>query len=179
MMFLRYIDKKMTADKQKFQIKSFLFVGFPIGYSIVEILKLIVFGWAKYHFSISNCIFTFIFDVVLISPLIINYFLHKRKYKQFLNKIKDKKEFKVRALFDYRNFVKGQSYTCFFDQIFGKEKFTYFICNRPFITNHDYSEIELKDNINKFELDDIKEDRLKKLNKLNKQPWYKINKYKL
>ena len=173
----------MTADKQRFQIKSFLFVGFPIGYSVIEIIKLIIFGLSKYHFSIPNCIFTFVFDSFLISPLIINYFLHKIKYKQLINKIKDRSEFNVRSLFDFNDFKKGQSYVCYFTEIINKKGITtptYYVCKNSQTATLKlglfYYEIELKDAINKFELDDIKQDRLKKLNKLNKQPWYKIDK---
>jgi len=178
MRFLRYVDRKLTAESQKQQIKLFLFFGYPIGYLCVEIIKIIIFGWAKYNFSISNCIFTFILDVIIALPLIINYFLHKRKYKQIINKIKDKSDFNVKALFDFQDFKKGQSYPCYFDEILnkGKYSFTYYVCIKHNTNGWYYWEIELKNVINKFELDDIKDDRLKKLKKINKQPWYKINK---
>ena len=167
-MILKYLDKKKTTSEQIIELKTFLFFGFPIGYVTVEVIKIIISGWLKYHFSIPNIIFTFIFDLVIFSPFIINYFLHKKRYKDIINKVKNIKEFKVRALFDYKSFVKGQSYTCYFDEMFHSNKFKYYVCTNDGKNCYDY-EIELKDVINKFELDDIKEDRLKKLKKLNKK----------
>lgn len=184
MKFLRYIDKKLTSSKQKEQIIVYLFIGGPIGYIIGDIMKIVFLGWNKYHFSILNFIFTFIVELLITSPLIINYFLHEKKYKQLINKVKNKKEFNVRALFDFDNFKKDQSYFCYFTEILNKKGKTiniYCVCKNSQNSNKSgifYStriyEVDLKETINKFELDDIRYDRLKKLKKLNNQPWYKI-----
>ena len=185
MKFLRYIDKKLTSSKQKEQIIVYLFVGGPIGYIIGDIMKIVVLGWGKYHFSILNFIFTFLVELIITSPLIINYFLHVKKYKQLINKVKSKKEFNVKSLFDFDDFKKDQYYKCYFTEILNKKGRTipaYYVCKNSQINNSGFFystriyEVDLKETINKFELDDIKEDRLKKLKKLNKQPWYKINK---
>lgn len=175
-MFLaKYIDKKLPYKSIKSYVQSFLFFGAPVGLIAVEITKIIVYGGFsayKEKFDINAIFFTLFLDIVISLPFIINYIKHKRRYKKILQKLDDKEEQKpkdkkhyVRALYNYKDvFIKGEIYEL--EPNWGwirPLKNGYNI-----IKNNSYSTYKLEDYINKFELEDIKEERRKKLKKLKR-----------
>jgi len=80
MRFLNWIDKKFTYREQKRYLISFLCFGVPFGYIFAQTIGIFVKGWSEYHFSIWNLFFTIIFDLLLVSPLIINCIKPKVRY---------------------------------------------------------------------------------------------------
>lgn len=186
MSLLTYMNRKMTAGSQSSYIHGYLLVGIPVGYGSTEILKMtVIYGWEKYNFSVGNLMSSLIFNGLIALPFIINYIRNRKKYKSILKKIEDKsiKSYKVKAVFDYDNFEKGKLYT--FQVLEDDTELT--ISNWKKITNNfvkmfpkkdrnillvsdDQNSIHLLKNIiNKFELDDIKEERMRKLKKLKKR----------
>lgn len=158
MSLLRFIDRKFSSQEQLDYLKGYLFFGAPLGFIVVEGFK--YFFMSNYNFSIFNLIGTIITDFLVASPLIINYFKHKNKYNKIVKKIKDNPKLnKVKAILDYKNFIKGEVYELdIYDQ------YIFVFCKN----NCHIGQYRLKNCINKFELDDIKEERLNKLKKLNK-----------
>lgn len=166
MRFFRFLDRKLTARRQKAIITSYLFFGVPVGYIGSQIAKIISLGWDKYQFSLLSMIFLFSFDILIMLPFIINYFRHRKKFNNIIKKIEPDKELKVKALFDFDDFIKNHVY---------KIENISFLTNYGLYKNNSYLVVDskgfhnrLKDIINKFELDDIKEERLKKLRKLKR-----------
>lgn len=158
MSLLKFIDRKFSSEEQLDYLKGYLFIGAPLGYIIVEGFK--YFFISSYYFSIINLIATIIIDLTIASPLIINYFKHKNKYNKIIKKIKDNPKLnKVKAIFDYKDFIKGEVYDL---DIYNQ--FIFVFCKN----NYHIGQYRLKNSINKFDLDDIKEERLNKLKKLNK-----------
>ena len=185
MRLLNYFDKRYTLTEQKRFISSFLLFGMPIGYTFSQLIGILLISWDKYHFSYFNLFFTFIFDLLFCSPLIINYIRHIRRYNKIIKRLnylkpiesESKNKFSVKALYDYRKFKKGESY---FINIFDLYKtkliapkwkqlrFAKMSDNFIYIEN-EYDIHFLGEVINKFELNDIKEERRKKLEKLKRR----------
>jgi hypothetical protein len=166
MKLLNLIDKWWTFDSQKNYLFSFLFIGLPFGYFFTQGLLIVLKGWYKYHFDIFNMLFLILFDCLIVSPIIINYFRHKNKYNDILKKLyskhlEEKNTVKVKAKFNYESFIKGQSY------YLELANYDLLIDNIYIIDEKNYYH-SLKRLINKFELDDIKEQRKLKLEKLKK-----------
>lgn len=166
MRFLRFIDRKFTFYDQKSYVISFLFFGAPIGYLFVQGIDVLVQGWEKYNFSAYNLLGNIITNLVILSPLIINYIRHTRKYNKIYKKIIENPnhKYKVKALYDYKNFIKDNVYDIEEEHIF----MNFDKIGVLYIINNNNQYLPLKNIINKFELDDIKEDRLRKLKKLKK-----------
>lgn len=157
MSILNFVDKHYTYVEQVRYLKSMAFFGFPLGYILPKIYLIIAKGWENWHFSLSDLIVIVIVDLIWMSPFIYNYFKYEKKYLKTIKRISlnSNKEYKVKALFDYKNFIKGQTYKVYFDGV-----------DQDFYIDDYY--YPLKNLINKFDLDDIKEERLNKLNKLKK-----------
>lgn len=150
----KFIDKYQTYGSQVSYLKSMLYFGFPAGYIISKVFIILVKGWENFHFSFVDLFIVVLFDLLFLSPLIYNYFKYEKKYLNLIKKISlDNKEHTVKALYNYKKFVKGKSYKIRFDQ---------------FDNNFYIEYYPLKNLINKFDLDDIKEERLKKLKKLKR-----------
>lgn len=109
---LKFLNKNSIFKEQKGFLVIFFTLGFPIGYLITQGLIILSKSWAAYHFSPINFVGTLVVDFILILPLIINYFKCKKKYKSILNKHLQNKNnsYQVKALFNYNNFIKGQTY---------------------------------------------------------------------
>jgi len=164
MKFLRYIDKKITFASQKRWLMSYLFIGIPISYLFTQTLMIVSLGWSEYklQFDIVNPFIVLFFNLLIISPFIINYFIHTKKYNNLKKHFGTDKEVKVKSLFDFDTFVKGESYIIYSDSFMfnsGMDKRTILL-----VSNY-----TLKNIVNRFELDDIKEQRLKKLKKLKRK----------
>lgn len=169
MWLVNYIDKKMTASLIRNWLKSFLLFGLPVGYLTSQILRILSIGWSKYHFDIIYLLFSFlnlvIFDFLIALPFIISQIRSRKKYKKLYNRIiKEYKENniktnKVKCIYNFEEFEKGESYEVINISIQPLKNIgeIVIIKNRLHI---------LKDIINKFNIDDIKEERLKKLKKL-------------
>lgn len=158
---LRFIDKNKTLEEQIIYLKSYLLFGFPLGYFFTEIIKYFILK-SEYHFRFGSLLVTIIIDLLIVSPFIINYFKYKRAYKIFTNKFNSTDTTKkIIAKFNYKEFTKGETYEVkyYVSPIKGKDIFI--------ISNiNERIDIELKSVINKFDLDNLKEKRLKKLKKL-------------
>lgn len=152
----KFIDKYQTYNDQVSYLKSMTYFGFPFGYIISKIFAIAIIGWEKWHFSFSDLFIVFFVDLIILLPLIYNYFKHKKRYNNIVEKIQlePNKEYTVKALYNYKNFFKNEHY-----------KLSIYEFNEIYIGSTFYT---LKDLINKFELDDIKEERLRKLKKLKK-----------
>ena len=163
MKFFNLIDKWWTFGTQKSYLFSFFFIGLPFGYCFSQGILIVSKGWDKYNFNIFNMLFLILFDCLIVSPLIINYFRHKNKYKDILKKMYSyhlkENTVKVKAKFNYKSFIKGQSY--YLELTDSLKDIIYIIDEK----NYYHS---LKELINKFELDDIKTQRKLKLQKLKK-----------
>ena len=149
----KFIDKYQTYNDQVSYLKSMTYFGFPFGYIISKIFAIAIIGWEKWHFSFSDLFI--VFYLLILSPLIYNYFKHKKRYDNLIKKVNlnTNKDYTVKALYNYKHFIKGKSYKIRFDQ---------------FDNNFYIEYYPLKNLINKFDLDDIKEERLKKLKKLKR-----------
>lgn len=166
MRFLRYIDSKFTLYDQKAYIISFIFFGVPLGYSFVQIMTILISGWEKYHFSMYNLIGNLTTNFLILSPFLINYIRHTKRFKKIYKKVieNSKNVYRVKALFTYSPFIKGSYYEiCKDSYIMNFDK-----KNIIFIIDDNKKQYPIKNIINKFELDDIKEDRLRKLKKLKR-----------
>jgi len=166
MNILKYIDRKITFIDQIRYLKSYLFFGAPLGYICVEFTKYLCLS--NYKFNFGQLIISIIVNLLIASPLIINYYKHTKKYNKISKKIqeneKNEKITKCKALFDYKSFIKGEHYEIdgVFNWTFLPEK------DLAYVLDNNERRYILKNVINKFDLDDIKEERLKKLKKLNK-----------
>lgn len=160
MSLLKFIDRKLAFKEQINYVKSYLFFGAPLGYIFYESLK--YFFDPKYTFSFGNLIVTIIVDLLFASPLLINYYKHTKKYNRMHKKIQENPKKRVKAIFNYREFIKGESYEIQCDILMNNNE------NEYVLDKNGYNWCFLKDNINKFDLDDIKEERLKKLKRLSK-----------
>lgn len=179
MNLLTYIDKKLTFIEQISYLKSYLFFGAPLGYIFGEVLKYFLL---TYKFSISQLFFTILLNLLIASPLIINYYKHMKKYNRLIKKIRENSKLdKVKAIMNYEGFIKGESYnfTCLEQAKLTPSQWSSIIS--IFISSSSFLEKNLivilginnkphilKSIINKFDLDDIKEERLKKLKRLSK-----------
>ena len=168
---LRLLNKYSVFGSQKRYLLSLLFFGLPFGFLIGEGLKIWTKSWATYHFNIGNLLFTIFFDLIIFSPLIINYFIQMKKKKLLTERYYNKTLIhKVKAIFDYKEFKKGELYEIEVDNFFANndKKLCFFVIptnNFPRIANMKV----LDEIINKFELvDNIREQRRKKLKKLQK-----------
>jgi hypothetical protein len=165
MKLLNYIDKKFTLQDQLVYIISFLFIGMPLGYLFSQGINILIYGWEKYHFNKYNLLGNITTNLLILTPLIINYIRHIKKYNKICKKILENynHKYKIKALYDYKNFIKNDLYDIDTDYVFrnGDKKFEFFIMQNHNIYN-------MRNIINKFELDDIKEDRLRKLKKLKR-----------
>jgi hypothetical protein len=157
MKLLNYIDKHTTYNAQRRLLTS-LPLGAVFGYSLAQIIVLVDKGWQKYNFDIVSLIILFVLWSIVLSPFIINRFKCEAKYKRILTKINTKEKNFVKARFDYSQFKKGQSYpiSIINDNIY---------LNFSYFTGPIY---DLKGVINKFEYDDLKEERLRKLKRLKR-----------
>lgn len=159
---LKFINKKYTFHDQNGFLLSYIIIGAPVGYVITQII-LMLSNWDKYIFKIENLIFTFTFHLLIISPLIFNFFKNNKKYKNLIKKIDNQnKSIKIKFLYDYDKFTINESY------ILEKEGEYFYIKNKDKKLFFMAYGNELKDFINKFEIDDIKYKRLQKLNRLKK-----------
>lgn len=168
---LKLLNKFMIFGTQKRYLISFLFFGVPIGYLVGEGIKIWMYSWIKYHFSIESLLFTLFFDLILISPLIINYFIQMKKQKLLIKRYYNKTLiYKVKAKFDYKEFKKSELYEIHAeDFIVNNDKKIYFFVIPTNNFPHPANMEALEDIINKFELvDNLKEQRRKKLKKLTK-----------
>lgn len=158
MKLINYINRKMSVKSQRITIISYLFFGYPIG-QIFSTLLIIYAGGGVKNIHYQPYITTFIISVLILSPIIISYYLNVKKYKNFIKKVKDKNEIKVICLYNISAFIKNNKYDVICYDI-GK--------NELFI--HNGREIlYLKDNINYFDIDDLSENRRRKLKKLNRR----------
>lgn len=176
---LKYINKKMTFGSQCSYLSSYFFFGMPIGYGIGEGIRVLIDG-QKYHFNFSNFIFGIIINLLIITPFLVNYFIQMKKFKFIINKhLADKnKKLKVKAIMDYSTiYEKGKSYEIEIVQKRSKQSLFQRILRNPNYTITVFyedtsfiwqSRSTLLGIINKFELDDIKEERRKKLARLKK-----------
>lgn len=161
---LKFIDKKTTFQQQKNFLKSFFFIGIPVGFLFGQSLNILLFGWAKYNFNIYVLMIHVLTCLIIMSPLIINYFKYTKMYKLIMEKhnkktltykVKSKMNFRI---YDRSVFNKDKIYDI---KIFDKE--ILIIDNDQWRSTYDFIDF-----INKFEIvNSIKEDRKKKLEKLN------------
>lgn len=172
---LKIIDKKTTFQQQKNFLKSFFYIGMPVGYLFGQGLNILLFDWAKYNFNIYVLINHIITCLIIISPLIINYFKYTKMYKLIIEKHNKKTlTYKVKSKIDFRIydrsiFTKDKIYDI---QIIEKSvpvskirnyhKLILLIDNDQWKSTYNFIDF-----INKFEIVDIKEERKKKLEKLN------------
>jgi len=163
MHILNYIDNKFTIHDQESYLYNFWFFGMPVGISVTQLLLIFIEGWSKYHISYPSIIATIIIDVLLTLPFYINKRKYDKKYKLIIEKIKENKVKvkKVKAKFNYEGFIKGKSYD--FDDYILK-----FNSDKIFVYDEDKCSYYLSHIMNKFELQDLKEERVRKLNKLKK-----------
>lgn len=156
MRFLNYIDRKFDYESQK-RFTVTMPIGASFGYLLSEGIKMAI-DWQKYKFDVSGFIFIIIFWLLILSPFIINRIKYEAKYKKILEKVisnSNKLNLNVKAKFDYDKFKKGELY-----KIDVHDTYLYILeCNDI----HYFKNI-----INKFEFDDIKEERLKKLKRLKR-----------
>lgn len=165
MRLLKYIDRKFTLYDQKTYMVSFVVFGMPLGYLFSQGVNVYMKGWSEYHFSIYNLIGNLITNLVILTPIIYNYIRHTKKYNKIFIKMRDNTntKYKVKALYNYDVFTEGISYEISTESVFmnfDKHEFLYVLDN--------HMTYPLKNIINKFELDDIKEDRMRKLKKLKR-----------
>jgi len=176
MVLLKFLDSKFSFDRQRSFLNSFIFFGMPIGYLIVQGITIWSKGWDKYNFNIGNLFFSIIINLLIVSPLIVNYIIQRKKYNLIIKKFQNKTlSFKVKAIMNYSislnssNFVKGEIYDI---QILNLLNPTWFRnkCYIMIINNNQWrSTNNFYDIINKFELvDTLKEERKNKLEKLQK-----------
>lgn len=168
---MRFLDRLFTIKQQRVYLTMFLFFGMPIGYLCGQGITILSKGWNNYHFEPLNMIVTLFADFILITPLIINHFKYQSKYTKIFNKYLENKNknYQVKAVFNYDNFVKGETY-----QIFEKSHLFNVGMNKKIYLCMEDCEgnlYNLEDLINKFDLNDIKEERRKKLKKLNRFKW--------
>ena len=176
---LKFIDNKLSFDRQRSYLISFLFFGVPIGG-----LTIWSKGWDKYNFSISSLIFSLIMDLMIASPLIINYIRQIKKYNLIVKKFHNKTlSFRVKAKMSFSlslnssEFVKDRMYEI---QVFD-ETYIHKVWHHPNTWFHsDFDIVIICDNkwrsttnffdvINRFEIvDNLKEERKKKLERLQK-----------
>jgi len=170
MRLLNYLDRKFEFSKQKNYLFGYLFFGYPFSYMLIHA---ILYIWIEKDTLFIDMVYdfirNFIFNILIVSPLIINYFRYKKKYNHIVNKIHENYlngNFCVKAKFDFKEFKKNQSYPLDYYTLKRISKKTPIFV----LTNGAYNRTYLlKNYINKFELDDIKEERLKKLKKLKKK----------
>jgi len=184
MRLLRYLDKKYTLTEYKRFIITFFCFGAPFGYVFAQVTGILVISWEKYNFSFFNLFFTGFCDVLICSPVIINYIRHTIRYNKIIKRLdhikpdnrSDEKKFSVKALYDFKNYKKGESYTINISDLYHTKLIpAKWKQLNPFKIFDNFIYIENSTNIhflgeiiNKFELNDIKEDRRKKLKKLQK-----------
>lgn len=157
MKLINYINKKFSAKTQRLIVIIYLFIGFPIGQLFSTFVVIYTQGAENIHYQ--SYINAFILNVLFLSPIIISYYLNVRKYKTFINKVKDKNEIVVTSLYNHLGFIKNEKYTVICYDI-GKDAFFVF---------NDNNLLYLKDNINYFDVDNLSENRKKKLKKLNRK----------
>lgn len=177
MRFLKFLDKKLSWKQQKDYLFFYLMFGLPFGYLGGQGISIWINGWNTYHFDIHGVIFQIVFGLLISTPLIINYFHHIKKYKLIIKRYLDDEAdnlrfhlrwkpsiYKVKCIIDYKEFVKNESYELqIIDNGVKKAKYSMMVIN-----NKGWS-YDLKDFINKFEMiDTIKEERKKKLKRLQK-----------
>jgi hypothetical protein len=163
MKLLNYIDKKFSYNAQR-RFTISLPIGAVVGYLLAEGMTLLIKGWQKYNFNLGGLIFEIFLWLIILSPFIYNRFKYEAKYKKILEKVKTKENNFVKAKFDYDYFKKGQTYSIslYNDNLYintvkgwGKSGYT--------SNFHDFKGV-----VNKFEYDDLKEERLKKLKRLKR-----------
>jgi hypothetical protein len=159
-----FLNKKSNLKDQRSYLTIYLYFVVPLGYLISQGVSILTKGWSQYHFNATSFASLIIMDLLLVSPLIYNYYKQSRKYKKILRKFDPRFPCNVKAIFDYRNFAKNQIYrlednSVLIDAGMSKLRYVRVIDNNGIGYN-------LEDIVNKFELDDIKEERKKKLLKL-------------
>ncbi len=155
----------------------------PFGYLISQGVLIYLKG-ENYHFSLRHFILFLFLHILILLPLIINHFKCKKKLKcifnYYIKKKFEKNEHKilVKALFDYKVFIKGKSYEIYMNDLdfllwCNSNKELEILDLKTDLQSRSlffssFPEYDFKEIINKFEIDDIKENRRKKLKKLNK-----------
>jgi hypothetical protein len=153
MKLINYINKKLSVKKQRLIITSYLLFGYPI--SQIFSTLIIIYINDKIHYL--SYIMVFIIIVFFLSPIIISYYLNVIKYKKLIKKVRHKNDIVVTALYSHLEFIKNEKYNVVCYDIDKNEIFVY---------NHK-NYLPLKDNINYFDVDNLSENRKKKLKKLN------------
>ena len=181
MRLINFINKKTTFSQQRRMIKAF-FIGGVIG-SIVTQIILYFFVNLEYNINklIFNIIFSIVFNFIIASPLIFAYIKNRIKYINLIYKIRLKllsgafpdttispldTGISVKVIYDFQKLLKGEVYEVGImpTSIFYKTSFVAYIHGK-------YTKLYLEDFINKFDIVDIKEERRRKLNKI--QRWLK------
>lgn len=151
-----FLDRKLTLKYQLTIIKSYCFFGVPVGMFLPEIIMIFVND--KYTYNYESSIYTFVIDMIVISPMIYNYIRHIRIYNKLMSKLDfmdTTDTYDIKAKYNYNDFQKGEIYKIEVDSYSGH-----------FYISNTYRNYSIKDIINKFDVDDIKDKRRRKLNKL-------------
>ena len=160
MTILRFFNKHFTYRQQKGWINSMAFgilfsaIGLSIYWAIhnnQHIFRLLI------HF-ISTIIVDAVFFSLVLLPIIINVWRSNRKLKRLKEKISkdDGNVVKIVAIFDFKESIKkGEVY-----EVKGEGLTTMYIHEKDTI-------VIINDIINKFDIDSLRESRLRKLKKLN------------
>lgn len=189
---LKIIDKKFDFSTQRRYLISFLFFGVPVGYLMGQGISIWTKGWDKYNFSIGSLLFSLSIDLLIMSPLIVNYFIQRKKFnliiKKFHKTICEQSQstrpiglqtstLKVKASLPSKEFKEGEVYDIqILSHTYAVSKWyrpnTLFLnsCDILIINKNKWrSTNNFYDIINKFELvDSLKEERKKKLERLQK-----------
>jgi len=156
MKLLNFIDKKINFNIQKVILSSFL--GGVIGSLTFEIVRILFVK--GYDFNIYRTISFLIFYLLIYSPFIVNYIRLTKRYNKIYKLYQENPKINVKAKFDYKSILKNQSYEIVAYEKSGR------LSGKLYLYLHDKHLFNLKNVINKFELDDIKEERFRKLKKL-------------
>ena len=176
MKLLTLIDRKIIFRSQKGYLKSYLFFGLPFGYIVGELFKLILVGWSNYSFqyNIIGIAVNLIVGLIIAGPFIINYFRQNKKLKSIIKKHRNKTlVYNVKCIINYKKFVKGELYEIeVYPNEVNRRRLPKWYCSSVknlYVVGDNGLAYELEEIINKFELvDNIKEERKKKLKKLEK-----------
>jgi hypothetical protein len=183
MRLLRYIDDKWTFREQYDYIKRASII-LPFIIIIIEIIKYFIIK--NYKFSPLYIIFSVFFNFIFYIPFIINSIKYNKKFKKIEKQILENYTTKlktVKAKINYCSFIKNEVYELMvlkdtttltpskwniIFQLLRNSKTNTSYINKIIVFDSNDNAYLLKNIINKFELNDIKEERLKKLKRLNK-----------
>jgi hypothetical protein len=165
MFFGKTLNKKFTLKQQKKLARNFLRFVVPGGYGIGQVLTIIILGWTKYHFGlyhfgVYNFISTIIIDFLICSPYFINIIKYTKRYNYAVKFFERNKNPQVKCVYDCVFFEVGEIYTLVL-----KDNVLHVSSEGGTWYQYRYY-MNYKEVVNKFELIDLKGERLKKLKKL-------------